>query len=100
MTDTRTVQSQNVFKHDPGLGGLVTDSAGNPMPGVRVEIYDSSNKLLGRVSTDEDGYYLFEYKHTGKAATFTVKLPGYGQQKSVTLKANGFVIVNFVVPSS
>jgi len=38
------------------------------------------------------------YKHIGKAATFTVKLPDYKLQQSVTLKANSFVVVNYQLP--
>jgi hypothetical protein len=36
-------------------------------------------------------------KYTSKAATFVVKLPAYGQSQSVTLKSNGFLVVNFGV---
>ncbi len=53
---------------------------------------------LGTAYVDENGWYLWNYKYTGKATTFTVKLPAYGQSKSVTLKSNGFVIANFTVP--
>jgi len=31
---------------------------------------------LVTVYIDEDGYYLFKYKHKGKSNTYTVKLPG------------------------
>jgi len=40
---------------------------------------------------------MYEYKYTGKAATFTIKLPEYGQQKSVTVKANSFALVDFQI---
>ena len=68
------------------------------MPNVKVQIYDSSNKLLATVYTDADGWYMWQYKYTGKAATFTVKLPAYNLAQSVTLKSNGFLLVNFTVP--
>ena len=94
-----TVYSENVFKRDPGIAGLVLKSGtGDPVPNVTVNIYDSTNKLLVTVSTDADGWYMWQYKYTGKAATFTVKLPAYTLQQSVTLKSNSFVIVNFTVP--
>jgi len=32
-----------------------------------------------------------------KAATFTIKLPDYGLQQSVTLKANSFAVVDFTI---
>jgi hypothetical protein len=50
------------------------------------------------VYTDADGWYMWQYKYTGKASTFTVKLPAYNLQQSVTLKSNAFVVVNFTVP--
>jgi len=40
----------------------------------------------------------FVYKHTGRAATYTIRLPAYGIQKTVTVRANGWGIVNFTVP--
>jgi len=40
---------------------------------------------------------MYNYKWTGKAATFTVKLPDYKLAQSVTLKANSFVVANFTV---
>ena len=63
-----------------------------------VQIYDPDGKLLAAVYTDEDGWYMYNYKHTRKAATFTMKLPDYNKQQSVTLKANSLAVVNFVVP--
>jgi len=69
--------------------------ASEPVPNVKVKIYDASNKLVTTVYTDQDGWYMWQYKYTGKATTFTVKLPSYNQSKSVTLKSNGFVIVTF-----
>jgi len=56
------------------------------------------------VYTDADGWYMWQYKYTGKAATFTVKMTPplpYAQttqSQSVTLKSNGYVVVNFTVP--
>ena len=41
---------------------------------------------------------MWQYKYTGKAATFTVKLPKYNLLQPVTLKSNGFLVVNFTVP--
>ena len=46
-------------------------------------------------TTDQDGFYQLKYKHTGKAATFTVAIPQYSRQQSVTLKANGYALVLF-----
>jgi hypothetical protein len=51
--------------------------------------------LLASTTTDEDGVYSFPYKHTGKQATYAVKLPAYRLQRSATLKANGYALVLF-----
>ena len=49
-------------------------------------------------STDADGWYMWSYKYAGKATSFTVKLPAYGLQQTVTLKSNGYLSVPFTVP--
>ncbi len=98
FSDSDTIYNVNVFKCDPGFAGIVTDAIGNPIKGVKVQIYGPDDKLIATVYTDQDGWYMYNYKHTGKAATFTIKLPDYNQQKSVTLKANSFVVVNFTIP--
>jgi hypothetical protein len=95
---TVTIENVNVFKHDPGFAGIVTDSEDNPVSGVTVKIYDPANKLLATLTTDEDGFYFFNYKHKGKAATYTIKLPVYGLSQPVSLKANGLVAVDFQIP--
>jgi hypothetical protein len=67
------------------------------VPSVAVQIYQGT-KLTATVSTDEDGWYVWPYKYTGKATTFTVRLPAYNVSQSVALKSNGFLVVNFAVP--
>ena len=52
---------------------------------------------LGTAPTDEDGWYMIVYKHTGKPAEYTVELQGYGLSASGTLKANKLAEVNFTV---
>jgi hypothetical protein len=95
-----SVQTENVFKHDPGIGGLVLDTDGSPVAKVNVKVLNSSGSVVGNVSTDADGWYMWAYKYTGKASTFTVKLPAYGLSQSVTMKSNAFLIVDFTVPVS
>jgi hypothetical protein len=95
--DTQTTQSINEFKRPAGFLGFAEDQLG-PKKGARVQVYSPTGSLLGTVYTDEDGYYLFEYKHKAKAATYTVKLPDYKLQQSATVKANGFAVVNFTIP--
>ncbi len=41
---------------------------------------------------------MWQYKYTSKPAAFIVKLPAYNQSKSVTLKSNGFLVVDFTLP--
>ena len=94
----KTVQNFNVFKKDPGIGGLVLRAGtGDPIPNVVVDIYQG-NKKVGSVLTDEDGWYMWVFKYTGKATTFTVKLPAYNLTGDYTLKSNGYGIINFNVP--
>lgn len=94
-TDTQTIQNENVFKHDPGFAGIVPDSNGNPVESVKVQIYSPDGKLLATVYTDEDGWYMYHYKHTGKVATYTIKCGEI--TKTVTLKANQIVQMNFTI---
>jgi hypothetical protein len=95
-----TVSQRNVFKKDPGVGGLVVDSDGDPVSGVQVKISVNGKSLVTRgLYTDEDGWYMWPYKYTGKPATVTVTLPAYNNlAQSATLKSNGYVVVNFTVP--
>jgi hypothetical protein len=96
---SQTVSSRNVFKRDPGIAGLVLNSAGTPVSNATVAIYQGANLLPSAVlSTDSDGWYSWQYKYTGKATTFTVKLLAYALAQTVTLKSNGFLVVNFMVP--
>jgi hypothetical protein len=97
-TDSDTVENRNVFKRDPGFAGQVTESEGAPVAGVEVQIYGPDGKLLATVYTDRDGWYFYNYKYTGKAATFTIKLPEYNIVAEQTIKSNSMTITNFVVP--
>jgi hypothetical protein len=93
---THTITSVNIFKNDPGIGGLFTQG-GNPVQGASVQIKDGSGNMLATVTTDQDGWYMWNYKYTGKAATFTVTLqPPYSGTQTVTLKSNSFLVVNFI----
>jgi hypothetical protein len=95
---SKTIQNFNVFKKDPGIGGLVLRAgSGDPVQNVAVDIYQGTKKV-GTATTDEDGWYMWVYKYTGKAVEFTVKLPAYNLTQSITLKSNGYGIVNFTIP--
>ena len=92
-----TIQNFNVFKHDPGFAGMVLDASGNAVSGVMVKIYKPDRKVLATVYTDEDGWYMYQYKHTGKAMIYSIELPGYNQIKTVSLKSNQLVTVDFQI---
>lgn len=91
--------SYNEIKKFAGFLGFVSDlSEEAPVPNTKVEIYDPKGVKLTTLYTDEDGYYMFLYKHTAKAATYTIKLPNYGRTVSVLVKSNGFAAVDFDLP--
>ena len=97
-TATTKPSSYNEFKKFAGFLGFVTDKVtGKPIANGKITIYDPSNKLLTTQYTDADGYYMYAYKHTSKAATYTIKAPAYGKSTAVTVKANGFAAVDFEV---
>lgn len=52
--------------------------ATNPLAGVQEIIDDPEGVQIGGVTTDEDGRYMFEYKHRGRPADYTVSLPDHG----------------------
>jgi YHS domain-containing protein len=95
--DSQSVSSRNSFKRDPGIAGLVRRS-GTDMPVPNAEVTISGDGQKQTVYTDEDGWYMWQYKYTGKPAAFTVKLATYNLSQTVTLKSNGFVVVSFSVP--
>ena len=92
---TQTVQNENVFKRDPGFAGIILDKYGTPVAGLTVNIYDPKGKLLATVTTDQNGFYNYQYKYTGSPSTFTVKVPAYNLSKAVTLQSNKLVEVDF-----
>ena len=90
-----SIMNNNVFKRDPGFAGMINDGNQNPAADVKVEVYKPDGKLITTVFTDQDGLYMYQYKHPGTAAIYTIKLPVYGQEKTVTLKSNQLVTVDF-----
>jgi hypothetical protein len=104
VTGSATVASCNDFKKTPGTAGLVANSLSlNPVPGSTAVLKDSKNTVLGSATTDSDGWYMINYKWTGKAATFYLTMTpptGFGSPKTqtITLKANGFIEADFTAP--
>ncbi len=100
-----SAMSINSFKKDPGIGGLVLNTNGDAVKNAKVQIYQGTSKsATATVYTDEDGWYMWQYKWTGKAVSFVIKMtPSLPykqttQSQTVMLKANGYLVVNFTVP--
>jgi hypothetical protein len=93
QTDSQTIQNVNNFKKIPGFGGLVMEGV-NPVAGATMNI-SLNGAFLGTATTDDDGWYMYIYKYTGKSAPYTVEWHGSGLSKSGTLRANRFAEVNF-----
>ena len=98
-----TVMSENNFKRDPGIGGLVQKTVTvdgaidyEPVTGASVKITDSAGVQLANLVTDADGFFMWQYKKTGKAESYTVTVtsPLGTLTKIVELKANEMVILN------
>ena len=64
------------------------------MTGLQLRLL-KGNSVVATGTSDADGFYMLNYKHTGKAADFTVQIVGSKLQQVVTLKANGYVQVNW-----
>ena len=98
-TSTSTPSSYNEIKKFAGfLGFVINKVTGDPEENVKVVIYNPKNATLATLYTDQDGYYMYAYKHTAKAATYTLKLPAYNKSQAITVKANGFAAVDFELP--
>ena len=102
QSDIQTVRSFNVFKKNPGVAGQVVKSiTDEPVVGAKVSLLNSKRKAILSAMTDEDGFYVLSYKHTGKEATFYVSIVapnGYKETKTVVLKANKLAQVDFRTP--
>jgi hypothetical protein len=99
-----TVYSLNTFKKIAGVFSLTTtgaDGGRTGVPGVTATLKNkATNQVVVSGIGDEDGSILLAYKHTGKAATYTVTLniPGVGtRSKDVQLKANGWAEASYDV---
>ncbi len=102
QNDIQIIQNVNDFKKIPGFGGLVQQQITTLLStdvvlleGQEVEIFLDGN-LLGTATTDKEGWFMFEYKHTGKPVEFVVRLGD--MEVTGTLKANKFVDASFTLP--
>jgi len=98
--DSQTIQSENVFKGcAKGFCGMVMDSQGTPVSGAPVQVYSSTGQLLGTFQTDQYGFYSIPYTLLGtNLATFTIAVPTYNLQRTVTLAIDTFTVTNFTTP--
>jgi hypothetical protein len=89
-----SVQNVNSFKKITGVfGQALTSSTGGAWPNIQATLKNAAGAVVATGVTDQDGFYALNYKHTGKAANFTVILGNV--QKVVTLKANGWGEVDY-----
>jgi hypothetical protein len=99
-----TIFSYNAFKKNPGVGGLAQSQVTTfSVPSATAALKDAKGTVLGTGVTDQDGWYLINYKATGKATTYYLTLTppkgsGSAQTKAVGLKANGYAEVIFTTP--
>ena len=99
-----SIENINIFKRIPGVAGrVVRDDTTDPVPGASVILANAKRVPVGYGITDEDGFYMIAYKHTGKAATYYLSVVSpppevYTETQRVELKANAFVLVDFSVP--
>jgi len=102
QSDSQTIKSENAFfTCIPGFCGIVTNSQGTPVQGVKVQIYygTSTTQLLATVYTNQYGFYYYSFTLTGTtSAKFTILLPTYNLQQTVTLSPGGFTLSAFVIP--
>jgi hypothetical protein len=92
------LQSMNVFKRDPAIGGLVTYAAtSDPVVGTNVRIYDAKNVLKANLYTDADGWYYWAMKFSGKTVTWTVRVPAFNASQTISGPSKTFYVVNFAV---
>ena len=94
-----TAQNLNIFKKPSGCFGLATTSSdGEGVTGATLSLMHPIDGIVLTAETDEDGYYLLEYKHKGKPTAYTVTLTtadGTELSGQAILKGNGFAEVNF-----
>ena len=78
---TDAIFNTNEFKRVKGFGGLVKIKTGtvggvdqyDGLEGATVQLWKGT-QLIETITTDVNGWYLSNYIHNGKAATYTVKV--------------------------
>ncbi|HEY1409950.1 MAG TPA: hypothetical protein VF434_13490, partial [Promineifilum sp.] len=108
---TDTIYNLNEFKQIRGFGGTVQYWNGvsfEPLAGAQVQLIGPGGNVIETMTTDGDGWYLSNYQHKGKAATYTLRLLAgvapsgpYGQQQVTGILVGGSVKFgegNFLIP--
>lgn len=100
-----SVFSLNEFKKIPGVGGFVHTASGDPVVGavVQLGIPGSVTKAAAtslQAVTDEDGWYMIEYKHVGKPQVYRMDVwdedgNPIASDVEVPLKGNAYAEVSF-----
>jgi uncharacterized repeat protein (TIGR01451 family) len=81
---TDSIFNVNEFKKVKGFGGLVMIKTGlvdgvpayQGLLGARVELRNPAGTVIETMTADADGWYLSNYIHNGKAATYSVRVLG------------------------
>ncbi len=90
-----SVENVNVFKKFVGIATQAT-MGGGPWGKVPVSFWKAGQQLEAG-TTDDDGYYAFLYKHTGKAANYVVKFGApVNAEATVQLKGNGWATATYM----
>ena len=95
----------NEFKRTPGVAGFVWDGGGTLKEGVTIRLVipegvSFDEPYLDAVS-DEDGWYMIEYKHKGRPTDFPMQVWMGGtlvMEETVRLKGNAFEERHFFLP--
>jgi hypothetical protein len=105
QTGSDSVFNLNEFKKIPGVGGFVHTASGDPVAGavVQLGIPGSVTKAAAtslQAVTDEDGWYMIEYKHIGKPQVYRMDVwdedgNPIASDVEVPLKGNAYTEVNF-----
>lgn len=97
---TDTVRNLNEFKQIRGFGGLVQYAGSlDGVVGAQVQLIGSNGSVIETMTTDGDGWYLSNYVHRGRTASYTLKLVSTGETIVVSVGGNvKFGEGNFLVP--
>ncbi len=89
--------SCNKIKRNRGVNGSTLRTlTGDPVANVRVQFFGPTGALIATTNSDVDGFFSFVYKAKGRPASYTVTLPDFHEQRTVTLSgSNGYAFASF-----